>query len=167
MRHSGGHGSVAGWSDPVEISGGEPLTFTPGSTDSFDRVTKRVTIVCASGETTTADWSGIPLGGILEAAEIPLSTTHVTLASRDGYRVAVGIMDALDGLLATHKDGVPIERDNPYGNRFVAARVDGARNVKGVARIEPHSLGPQEHPEYLENVDPDSAGFTEATGGSG
>ncbi|MFB6266960.1 MAG: molybdopterin-dependent oxidoreductase [Halodesulfurarchaeum sp.] len=166
MRCSGADRSGGGWTEPVMVSGEHPLTLTQASLESFDRVSKRVTIVCASGETTTADWTGIPLRSLLDAADIPLETTHVTVASRDGYRVAVGIVDALGGLLATHKDGVPISREHPYENRFVAPRIDGARNVKGVSRIEPHSLRPHDHPESLENVDPDSGEFDEATAGA-
>lgn len=145
---------------PVAIHGDTPLEVTTATIDRFDVETERITVVCASGDRHTADWTGIRVGDLLEAAGVSESTTHVAVESSDEYRVVVPIGDAITGILAFAKDGVPIGSDHDYENRFVAAGTEGARDIKGVSLIEPTSLEPSDNPEALENLFPDGDRFT-------
>lgn len=146
--------------DVVHISGGSPLALDQETLRDFEATTETVTVVCASGDRHTAAWTGVPVHDLLEAARIPQSTTHVIVESRDDYRVAIPVREAIEGLLAFLKDGEPIGRDRPYSNRFVSPATEGARDIKGVRRIDHTSLGPGEDPEQLENLFPEGERFT-------
>ncbi|MFB6125303.1 MAG: molybdopterin-dependent oxidoreductase [Halanaeroarchaeum sp.] len=140
--------------DPIEVVGRRRVVLGEGTIPAFDADSRDVEIVCATGNRYDADWWGVPIVGLLDAADAPEDTTHVVVESADGYRVAVSIVESVDGLLAFRKDGRPIGESNPYTNRFVAPDIEGARDVKGVRRIEFHSLAPADDPDSLENVDP-------------
>lgn len=155
--------SVVGAMDfggPVSITGANPVELTPETIEDFEVVTESVTVVCASGARHTADWTGVRAIDLLEAAEVPLDSTHVIVESTDEYTVAIPIGDALEGILAFLKDGVPIGADHPYANRFVCPTTEGARDIKGVSRMEHSALDPQDDPEALENLFPDGDRFT-------
>lgn len=148
------HGSDVEIPDPIEVVGGRRVVLEEGRISAFEADSRDVEIVCATGNRYDADWWGVPIAGLLEAADAPEDTTHVVVESADGYRVAVAIVEGVAGLLAFRKDGRPIGETNPYTNRFVAPDIEGARDVKGVRRIEFHSLAPSEDPDALENVEP-------------
>lgn len=145
---------------PVALEGAEPFELTPEAIESFDAETRSVTVVCASGDRHTAEWTGIAMPDLLEAADVPLSSTHVVVESLDDYRVVIPVRAALQGLLAFAKDGQPIGRTHEYGNRFVSGAAEGARFIKGVRRIEATTVDPDENPERLENLFPDGERFT-------
>jgi DMSO/TMAO reductase YedYZ molybdopterin-dependent catalytic subunit len=144
---------------PVHISGNNPIELTEETIDDFTVDTRSVTVVCASGDSHTHEWTGIPIVELIDAAEVPLETTHVTVESIDEYRVAVPIREAIEGLLAYVKSGVPIGEQHPYANRFVSPVVEGARDIKGVSNIDYWILNPEDHPESLENIFPDGERF--------
>ena len=144
---------------PVHISGTNPIELSQDTVGEFDPETRSITVVCASGNRHTAAWTGVRVVDLLDAAEVPAETTHVTVESSDGYRVAVPIREAIEGVLAFVKDGDPIGADHPYANRFVSPVVDGARDIKGVSRIDHTVLEPGEDPESLENIYPDGERF--------
>lgn len=146
--------------EAVVVTGGSPLELDLEALRDFDVRTETVTVVCASGDSHTAEWTGVQIIDLLEAARISPSTTHVIVESRDEYRVAIPVREALEGLLAFVKDGEPIGRDHRYSNRFVSPATAGARDIKGVRRIDHTSLGPGEDPEQLENLFPEGERFT-------
>lgn len=145
---------------PVAVDGADSFELTRDRIAEFEGQTRSVTVVCASGDRHTADWTGIPVPDLLEAAAVPPSTTHVVVESLDDYRVAIPVRAALDGLLAYAKDGVPIGRTHEYANRFVSGAAEGARFIKGVRRIEPTAIDPDDDPERLENLFPEGERFT-------
>ena len=121
--------------------------------------TRSAEVVCASGDRYSAEWTGIGGDTLCEIGTAPPETTHLLVESRDGYRMAVSIADGLAGVLAFQKNGRSIGGNAPYSNRFVAPGVEGARDVKGVSRIEFHALDPGTDPERLEQVEPDDDRF--------
>ncbi len=145
---------------PVVIVGEDPFELTRDRIAEFDGETRTVTVVCASGDRHTAEWTGIPVLDLLESAAVRPSTTHVVVESLDDYRVAIPVRAALEGLLAYAKDGEPIGRIHEYSNRFVSGAAEGARFIKGVKRIEATSVDPEEDPESLENLFPEGERFT-------
>lgn len=145
---------------PISVDGPRPIRLTASTIEDLEIVTESVSVVCASGDRHTADWTGVRVVDLLEAADVPMDTTHVTVESTDDYKVAVPIGDAVQAILAFLKDGVPIGEANPYGNRFVCPATEGARDIKGVSRIEHTSLSPAEDPESLENLFPEGDRFT-------
>lgn len=141
--------------DPITVVGDRTVRLTTELVRSFPEETRTAEVVCATGSRYEAEWSGIGIGSLCETVDAAADTTHVLVESRDGYRIAVPIVDAMDGVVAFDKDGHPIDTATPYSNRFVAPGIEGARDVKGVSRIEFHALDPVEEPERLEQVEPD------------
>lgn len=138
----------------VVVSGDERVVLDDQTVSDLDEESTSVDIVCASGHRYTAEWAGLPVAALVDLVGAPVDTTHLSVESRDGYRIAIPIAAGLNGLLALWKDGEPIGASNPYPNRFVARGIEGARDVKGVSKIEFHALGPGDDPDALEVVEP-------------
>lgn len=153
------HESV-GFEPQVTVEGPEPITVTSDLLTDLDVTTKSMVIVCATGNRYSADWTGPTVGSLLEATAVRPDTTHVVIESADGYRVAIQVREALGGVLAFLKNGEQIGRQQEYMNRLVCPGTDGARDIKGVSRIEPVTLEPDDDPEKLENLFPDGERFT-------
>lgn len=147
--------------EPPDRSG-QPETLDAGtvivggrSERTFDRATlvemaaaeRRYTVDCASGERTTARWTGVPVPDLLDAASIPPETTHLQLVGHDGYRVPVPIRDALDGLVAYARDGTSLAATEPYAVRFLVPGGDAERLVRGLRSIDPLELSPEDDPD--------------------
>lgn len=138
----------------IEIVGGTTVDLDAEVLGPLPTTTRQVSVVCATGHREVATWTGVDVSALCEVAEAPPETTHVVIDSHDDYRMAVPIVDAFDGLLAFEKDGKPLTESTAYDSRFVAPDVDGARDVKGVRRVEFHALDPSSDPDALENVEP-------------
>lgn len=144
---------------PVTVVGESQLKLDAVAAQQFSSAERSVEVVCATGNRYTAEWAGIRIIDLGDAVDAPTETTHLVVESLDGYRIAVPIVDGVDAVLAFEKDGRPVSETNPYPNRFVAPDIEGARDVKGVSRIEFHSLDPDEDPDALEQVEPDDDRF--------
>jgi DMSO/TMAO reductase YedYZ molybdopterin-dependent catalytic subunit len=129
--------------------------------DEWPTTAERITVACATGTRRTAEWRGVPLAAVLDAVAPP-ETTHLRLHAHDGHTVCVPVTDALDGLLAVERDGVPLAATEEYAVRFLAPGIDGSRTVKGVDRVEPLSLSADADRERYESLCLDDAGFDAA-----
>ncbi|MFC7136184.1 molybdopterin-dependent oxidoreductase [Halobaculum litoreum] len=145
--------------DPVLVSGRIEQSFTTGDLREFPRRTLRCTVECASGERTTAEWTGAPVEDLLAAADAPPETTHVRVHARDGYRACIPAVAALDGVLADTRDGTLLSETSQYRTRFLAPGVDGARLAKGVTELECLTVDPGEDIDRLETLALDDPGF--------
>lgn len=105
------------------------------------------TFRCSSGTPILGEWTGLSVGALLFAADTPPETTHVQVEGADGFTVCVPIGAALDGVL-TFGDGTTAESDP----RFAAPGISGTRTVKGVRRLTPVTLDPDEHPQKWEDL---------------
>lgn len=143
----------------ITVVGERSIRVTPELIASLPEAQLSAAVVCATGNRYEATWSGVGIDTLCDTVDAPAATTHVVVASSDGYRMAVPILDALRGVVAFEKNGRPIGEQAPYSNRFVAPAIEGARDVKGVSRIEFHVLDPGEDPERLEQVEPDDDRF--------
>lgn len=133
----------------IVVEGDSPLHL-PGSRAAAERehdlVTKTIGFECMSGEWLESTWTGIPADDFAVDAGMADSTTHLRIASRDGF-VACAPVTALDGALVAYAGVDEPESDFP---RFVSPTVKGPRAVKNVARFEPVALAPDEDPEDYE-----------------
>jgi DMSO/TMAO reductase YedYZ molybdopterin-dependent catalytic subunit len=143
----------------VIVGDGDEPAFSPDALAGMGTVEREFTIACASGDRTTARWTGVRVVDLLDAAEPPPETTHLRLESGDGYRVCLPIGDALDGIVAYARDGELLAETTPYALRFLAPGIDGDRLVKGLRRVEPVELAPGADPADLETVAPDGPGY--------
>lgn len=144
---------------PVRVVGRTEREYLPTDLRGLQRVERVCVIECASGERTTARFTGVVVSRLLDAVDAAPETTHLHLEARDGYRVCVPIRDALDGLVAYARDGRQIAADSPYRTRFVAPGVDGERLVKGPTHVEALELNADADPDSLENIAPIDPGF--------
>lgn len=160
MEKAGRLAESLAYEPQVTVSGPEPFTVTAETIDDLEVRTTEVEIICATGSSYTADWTGPTVGSLLDTAGVSPETTHVIVESADEYRVVIPIREALGGVLSYLKDGEPIGANQDYVNRMVSPGTEGARDIKGVSRIEPTSLDPDEEPESLENLFPDGERFT-------
>lgn len=145
--------------EPITVVGTETMQLDEPTVQMFSLETRDAEVVCSTGNRYSADWQGIGIDALCEAVSAPDRTTHVLIESHDGYRIAVPIVDALDGVLAVAKNGRPLVSLTPYATRFVAPDIEGARDVKGVRRVEFHALDPGSDPESLEQVEPEDDRF--------
>jgi DMSO/TMAO reductase YedYZ molybdopterin-dependent catalytic subunit len=133
--------------------------YRPADLQRVERVERTCVVECASGERSTARFTGVTVPRLLDAVDANPETTHLRLEARDRHRVCVPIRDALDGLVAYAQDGRPLATDSPYRTRFIAPGVDGERQVKGLASVEALGLDADVDPDSLENITPADAGF--------
>lgn len=145
--------------DTVLVCGKIEQSFTIGDLREFPRRTIQCTVECASGERTTAEWTGAPIEDLLAAADAPPETTHVRVHSRDGYRACIPAVAALDGVLADTRDGTGIAAEQPYRTRLLAPGVAGERLAKGVTALECLAVDPSEDVDRLETLSLDDPGF--------
>jgi DMSO/TMAO reductase YedYZ molybdopterin-dependent catalytic subunit len=139
---------------PVRVVGRAEREYRPTDLREFQPDEQVCVIECASGERTTACFTGVVMSRLLKAVDVAPETTHLHLEARDGYRVCVPIHDALDGLVAYARDGRPLAANSPYQTRFVAPGVNGDHLVKGLARIEACGLNTDVANDSLENSVP-------------
>ena len=144
---------------PVRVVGRAEREYRPTDLREFRPVEQVCVIECASGERTTACFTGVVVSRLLDSVDVVPETTHLHLEARDGYRVYVPIHDALDGLVAYARDGRPLVADSPYRTRFVAPGVDGERQVKGLACVEALGLDADVAPDSLDNITLLDSGF--------
>lgn len=144
----------------VTVLGPTPITVTADTIADLEVRTVEVEIICATGSSYTAAWTGPTVGSLLDAASVSPETTHVVVESADEYRVVIPIREALGGVVSYLKDGEPIGANQEYVNRMVSPGTEGARDIKGVSQIEPKTLDPAEDPESLENLFPEGERFT-------
>ena len=160
MEKAGRLAESLAYEPQVTISGPEPFTVTVETIDELEVRTTEVEIICATGSSYTADWTGPTVGSLLDTAGVPPDTTHVIVESADEYRVVIPVREALGGVLSYLKDGEPIGAHQAYVNRLVSPGTEGARDIKGVSMIEPVTIPPDEDPERLENLFPEGERFT-------
>ncbi|WP_237560417.1 molybdopterin-dependent oxidoreductase [Halolamina rubra] len=125
----------------------DAATFADEST-----VTREYTIRCATGQRTTATWTGVPVTELLDLVDASAETTHFRIESDDGYAICVPVADALDGVVAFERDGEQLRQTRPYALRFLAGDIDGERLVKGIHRIDLLSLPADADPDRYETV---------------
>ena len=137
----------------VEIEGDRQLLLPTAleACEGFEPVEIAPEMACADSGPIEGPWTGLELGDLLATAESPPDATHVLVTCRDGYRVCLDVTDALTAVLAYRRDGDPL---SPEEIRIVGPDVESGRSAKGVRRIEPVSIAPEEEPTDLEALSP-------------
>lgn len=135
----------------VLVAGRRQVTL-PASPEAFEPETLETatyTIDCATGDRETGEWRGVPLETVLERADAGPDATHLLVTGRDGYRVCLPLVEALDALVALERrDRSSADADSLP--RFIGAGLEGTRSVRGVARLDTVALGPDDDPELYE-----------------
>jgi len=142
-----------GVADPeaVLVAGETPVSLpdsVEAAAEQFEAATRTIGFECASGDWLEAEWTGVPLDPVLNAASLPPETTHVLAEAADGYRACVAVWD-LDGAMVAYDAADRPDVDFP---RFVSPEVDGPRAIKNLASIRPVELAPHEDPQDYEDL---------------
>ncbi|WP_231562955.1 molybdopterin-dependent oxidoreductase [Microbacterium mangrovi] len=111
---------------------------------AMPQASARLPIACVEGWSTTADWSGIRLADLLDAAGIPpRSTIRLdSLQTRGGYRsTTLGPEYARDplALVALRVNGETLDLDHGYPARIIVPGRPGALQTKWLQTIAEHA----------------------------
>ncbi len=97
-------------------------------------------------------WEGVPFAELWRRRVQPALSpgavvTHLVLVGLDGYRITVGLEDALkdDALLADRLNGQALGRDHGGPLRFVSPSQYAYASAKHLSRIELHGRDPKEN----------------------
>ncbi len=134
-RLLGGH--FADWRLPVEGSVARPHAF---SLDELQRMSSRTQITrhtCEEGWSAIAQWTGVPLRSVLEAAGIRSTARFVQFHAYDGWADGIDMLDALhpQTILAYGMNGrdLPISHGAPLRLRVETQL--GYKSMKFLRRI--------------------------------
>lgn len=126
----------------------DPIPITVDALDGFATVERTIEIRCEAGNRLTATWDGVSVATLVETMDVPSETTHLVVASDDGYHVCLDIRTAFESMLAVARDGEALDdADSP---RLVGRDIKGVRTIKGVSTITPISLPREADPEDCE-----------------
>jgi len=130
-------GEFADWKLTVEGSVSRPSTFSLADLKRMPSRTQITRHTCEEGWSSIAEWTGVPLRAVLEAAGIQAGARFVQLFAFDFFGCGIDMFDALhpQTILAYGMNG----RDVPIGHGApVRLRVEtqlGYRSLKFVRRI--------------------------------
>ena len=113
---------------------------TPLTLDYDDLATagdrRHAVLDCTSGWYAVADWEGLAVADLLDAAGPTRNARWVRFTSVTGYRWSLPIDEARDALLATRVDGDPLSHGHGRPLRLVAPGRRGFQWVKWVESVE-------------------------------
>ena len=130
-------GAFAGWDLSVEGLVSSPGTYTLADLKRFPSRTQITRHTCEEGWSAIAEWTGVPLGRVLEAAGILPAARFVNFYSYDDWADSIDLLDALhpQTILAYGMNGndLPVPHGGP-----VRLRVEtqlGYKSMKFLKRI--------------------------------
>jgi len=132
------HGGFADWRLRVDGSVARPAAFALADLQRMASRTQITKHMCEEGWSSIAEWTGVPLRTVLEAAGIRPSARYVQFHTFDGIIDSIDMVDALhpQTLLAYGMNGraLPISHGAPV--RLRVERQLGYKSMKFLHRIE-------------------------------
>lgn len=113
---------------------------------------RRLAFRCDSGGRIEGEWTGVPVGSLIAAADVSDAMTHLLVDSVEEYRACVPLRDSMDALLAFRESRTDCEATAAVTPRLVGPRIDSARAVKRVDRIRAIQLRPEEDATEYEHL---------------
>lgn len=130
------------WSLQIDGAGRSLLSLSYNELVALPRTDLYVTLRCVSNTVdghfmSTAYWSGVPLGALLQRAGIPHGTVAAQFHAPDAFTevVPLGVALAPDALLAYAMNGQTLARRHGGPARALLPDLYGFKNVKWVERI--------------------------------
>ena len=128
------------------VEGPNRLELSLADLQRFTQRTERLPITCVEGWSSTATWSGIRLGDLLEEAGLPRDTEVTVESLQTGGLYRVSTVSAPHArsprtLLALQLDGEPLAPDHGYPVRLIAPNRPGVMQTKWVTRVAPGTGG--------------------------
>ena len=97
---------------------------------------RRAVLDCTSGWAMDAEWAGVSLASVLDAAGPPPDAARVVVRSATGWAASLGLDEARGCLLATDVAGAPLPLGNGWPLRLVVPGRRGLDWVKWVTEVE-------------------------------
>lgn len=127
----------AGWTLSVDGLVARPGRFTLAELKQMPARTQITKHTCEEGWTAIGEWTGVPLGRVLDAVGLQPNARFVTFRSLDGWYDSIDMLDALhpQTLLAYGMNGaeVPVAHGAPV--RLRVERQIGYKSMKYVTRV--------------------------------
>jgi len=120
-----------------------PRTYVYSDLEGLSSVDEFVTLECVSNEIggnliSTAEWRGVPLASILQAAGPGPSADWVAFTCADGYTAGIPISKALDPatLVALRMNGSPLTPTHGFPARIIVPGLYGMFHAKWLTKVE-------------------------------
>ncbi len=115
-----------------------PLSLTYAEIKKFPSVTGVILLICPDLFINNAQWTGVPVNALLEAARVRPGTTRITFTGIDGYTQSLAASATRDKgvFLAYIVNGQPLPPEQGYPLRLVVRGKNGNLWVKWIDRIE-------------------------------
>jgi DMSO/TMAO reductase YedYZ molybdopterin-dependent catalytic subunit len=116
----------------------KPLSLSYGELAAMGQVKKKVLLICPGFFADYAEWEGVPLTEILEAAEAGGGYKNVTFQSVDGYKASFTREQVGKNILflALKVNGVELPKEHGFPLRLVAEDILGGDWIKWLKSIE-------------------------------
>jgi DMSO/TMAO reductase YedYZ molybdopterin-dependent catalytic subunit len=130
----------------LTVDGPTPLSLTLADLQGMTQRTERLPIACVEGWSSNADWTGVRLSEVLEAAGLAPDTEVTVESLQTGglYRVATVSPPHVRSpktLLALRLNGEELALDHGYPLRLIAPNRPGVMQTKWITRIAPGTGG--------------------------
>lgn len=129
--------AFANWGLSVEGRVAKPGLFSLPVLQSFPARTQITRHTCEEGWTAIAEWTGVPLGYVLQQAGIQPSARYVNCYGYDGYMESIDLLDAFhpQTILAYGMNGrdLPIQHGAPV--RLRVEKQIGYKSIKFLQKI--------------------------------
>lgn len=138
--------TVDGASWRLAIAGlvSSPTSYTLADLEDLASTEEHVTLECVSNEIggnliSTAKWTGVPLGELLQTAGIDPAADWIAFTCADGYTVAIPRAKAMEPttLVVVRMNDERLTTGHGFPARIVVPGVYGMFHAKWVTRVEP------------------------------
>jgi DMSO/TMAO reductase YedYZ molybdopterin-dependent catalytic subunit len=123
------------WSLSVAGAVSEPVTLSYDDLPVDAGTDRRAVLDCTSGWYSEHTWTGVPVGDLLERADLADDARWVQFRSVTGYRWSLPVEEARGALLATAVDGEALSHGHGFPLRLVAPERRGFQWVKWVESV--------------------------------
>lgn len=131
----------ASWTLDVVAGDGTTASWSRADLEAMTQRTETLPIACVEGWSASAEWTGVRLRDLLDAAGVPRGTDLRMVSMQQRFAFAVtelqgNFADADKTLVALRLNGEELSLDHGYPARLIAPNRPGVLQTKWLTRIE-------------------------------